>query len=178
MNPEISIRIAMADDLPLIEDLAKRIWPQTYKEILTSQQMDYMMEQIYSSASLQRQFHQQQHTFLVVEFNNQPVGFAAYSLVQDNGIYKLHKIYIDPTIQGKGIGKATIRFITDSLQARQATALQLNVNRYNKARFFYEKLGFVIIREEDIDIGNGYYMNDYVMELPVIPNPPEGFYVK
>ena len=29
---------------------------------------------------------------------------------------------------------------------------------------FYEKLGFQIIKEEDVDIGNGYFMNDYIME--------------
>jgi ribosomal protein S18 acetylase RimI-like enzyme len=41
----------------------------------------------------------------------------------------------------------------------------VNVNRHNKALHFYEKYGFKIIREEDIDIGEGYFMNDYVMEL-------------
>jgi hypothetical protein len=41
------------------------------------------------------------------------------------------------------------------------------VNRYNKAKDFYEKAGFKIIETVDIEIGNGFYMNDYVMELPL-----------
>lgn len=45
-----------------------------------------------------------------------------------------------------------------------ATVLELNVNRQNKARIFYEKFGFVIVEEKDIPIGNGYFMNDYVMQ--------------
>ncbi len=53
------------------------------------------------------------------------------------------------------------------LQPLGGTALQLNVNRSNKARFFYEKLGFNVVREEDIDIGNNYFMNDFVMEKKV-----------
>jgi len=55
--------------------------------------------------------------------------------------------------------------VVNSVKGMSATSLTLNVNRHNKARFFYEKYGFVIIGEEDIDIGEGYFMNDYIMEL-------------
>jgi ribosomal protein S18 acetylase RimI-like enzyme len=47
---------------------------------------------------------------------------------------------------------------------KNAKALQLQVNRFNKAKEFYEKLGFTVIKTADFDIGNGYFMNDYVME--------------
>ena len=43
-------------------------------------------------------------------------------------------------------------------------ALTLNVNRFNKAIDFYLKNGFKIIKEENIEIGNGFLMEDYVME--------------
>ena len=166
MNPELSIRTATEEDIPLIGQLAHRIWPPTYKDILTPGQMEYMLEYIYSPGSLQNQMKQQQHTFLVMELHHNPVGFAAWSLVENPGIYKLHKLYVDSSIQGKGIGKATIDFIVGQLQKKgNATTLRLNVNRYNKARFFYERLGFAVKREEDVDIGNGYFMKDYVMEL-------------
>jgi ribosomal protein S18 acetylase RimI-like enzyme len=45
--------------------------------------------------------------------------------------------------------------------------LLLNVNRENPALGFYKKKGFEVIKTEDIDIGNGYFMNDYVMRLKV-----------
>jgi Acetyltransferases len=81
------------------------------------------------------------------------------------GIYKLHKIYVLPYNQGKGTGKFVITEIIRAISRKGGKGLQLNVNRNNKAKDFYEKMGFVVIREEDIDIGNGYFMNDYVMEI-------------
>lgn len=166
MISELTIRFATAEDIPLIEQLAQQIWPAAYKEILSPEQSAYMMELIYSPASLQKQLVQQQHTFLIISFHNQPIGFASYSPLDKPGIYKLHKIYVDSSIRGKGIGKAIIDFIVNEIKGN-ANALWLNVNRYNKARFFYEKIGFNIIKEEDIDIGNNYFMNDYVMELKI-----------
>lgn len=167
MIPGLAIRFATTGDIPLLVQLANHIWRDAYKEILSPAQSDYMMDLIYSPASLQQQMEQQQHTFLIIEWEGKPIGFASYSPINGSGLYKLHKIYVDAGIRGKGIGKAIIDFVIGQIQPA-ATALRLNVNRYNKARFFYEKLGFVIIKEEDIDIGNNYFMNDYVMEKPIL----------
>ncbi len=171
MSDELVIRFAAIDDVPLIGYLAQQIWPGTYKEILNPGQVDYMMNMNYSPAALDRQISDQRHQFLIVELNEEPVGFASYSKV-GQGIYKLHKIYVHPKTQGKGIGKALVDFIIEQLQETDpaAATLQLNVNRYNKAKHFYERLGFAVVREEDIDIGNNYFMNDYVMEKPVRVN--------
>lgn len=80
------------------------------------------------------------------------------------GIFKLHKIYVLANQQGKGTGKFIINYIINDIKTKGAVVLQLQVNRYNKARDFYEKLGFLVTEEADFDIGNGYFMNDYVME--------------
>ena len=61
-----------------------------------------------------------------------------------------------------------IDFTQSDIRGKNATALQLNVNRINKARFFYERLGFSVTREEDTDIGHDYFMNDFVMEKPLV----------
>ncbi len=163
MNNELSIRFAELDDLNAIGFLAQQIWPQTYGKILEPAQLSYMMNLIYSPASLRRQIIEDRHQFLVVEDNEEPVGFASYSLIGEPGVYKLQKIYVLPDRQGKGMGKAILDFILGEIIPQGAVALQLNVNRYNKARDFYERMGFSVIREEDIDIGQGYFMNDYVM---------------
>jgi GNAT superfamily N-acetyltransferase len=65
--------------------------------------------------------------------------------------------------QGKGVGKLFINAIIDAVKTAGGTILELDVNRYNNARFFYEKQGFTIYKEKDVDIGNGYFMNDYEM---------------
>lgn len=149
--------------LPEIQNLANIIWPATYSELITPQQVDYMMELIYSRSSLEKQI-EKGHQFIVAYDEEKAVAFASYSAKENNAsIYKLHKIYILPDQQGKGIGKQLINYIIQDIAP--ASSLQLNVNRNNKALQFYQKIGFKIITEEDIDIGGGFYMNDYVMEL-------------
>ena len=102
-----------------------------------------------------------------MEEEEEPIGFASWSPAAGPGVYKLHKLYVLPGRQGKGLGKAILEFISEDIAPLGARVLKLNVNRHNKARRFYEKLGFTVIGEEDIDIGNNYFMNDYVMEKRV-----------
>jgi ribosomal protein S18 acetylase RimI-like enzyme len=106
------------------------------------------------------------HEFVLVYEDEEPVAFASYSLIQP-GVFKLHKLYVLNAAQGKGIGQSLLDALTKTMRAMNGRTLRLNVNRYNSARKFYEKLGFVVTGEEDIDIGNGYFMNDYVMEKSI-----------
>lgn len=162
----ITIRLANADDLTTVERLAREIWPGTYGDILSAEQLEYMLDLIYNNAALRKQMTDQQHTFLMAEQDGEPVAFAAYSTVEP-GISKLHKIYVHQKTQGQGIGKFLIDHIVGQLRIQHIHTLRLNVNRQNKARFFYEKLGFIVAKEEDIDIGRGYFMVDYVMEKKI-----------
>ncbi|MFI5133501.1 MAG: GNAT family N-acetyltransferase [Chitinophagales bacterium] len=159
----LKIRNASADDIPLIRELTFKVWPQTYAAILSSQQIDYMLEQMYGESSLQKQMAEGSE-FLIVYDDNEPAGFASFQETAPQ-VWKLHKIYILSNQQGKGTGKFVLDHIINEIKKKNAKALQLQVNRYNKAKSFYEKLGFVVIEEADFDIGNGYFMNDYVMQL-------------
>lgn len=161
----LSLRRAYEKDIPLIRDLSFKVWPQTYSTILSEEQIRYMLEMMYSSSALSKQM-KERHEFIIVSDGNEAVGFASFSL-QEPSVYKLHKIYILPAVQGKGAGRFVITEILKAIARKGGKALQLNVNRNNKAKEFYSRLGFEIIREEDIDIGNGYFMNDYVMEKKI-----------
>lgn len=161
--PVLTIQKAEAEDIELIRSLCMEVWPQTYASILTAEQIQYMLQQVYSPAALQQQLDEGQ-TFLIVYNAGIPIGFASYSEVAER-VFKLHKIYVLHIHQGRGVGKFIIQYVLDEIVQKGAKALQLNVNRNNSAKAFYEKLGFRVIRTEDIDIGNGYQMNDYVMEL-------------
>lgn len=166
----IELRTAGENDIPAIQKIAQSTWPVTYGPILPQQQLDYMLELIYSTEALNAQFQKGHHFLLATEGNN-AVGFASYGLIEKkeaNTVFKLHKIYIDPAQQGKGVGKLLLDMVINAIKQAGATQLILNVNRFNKARNFYEKLGFTVIAEEDIDIGNGYFMNDYVMGMGLI----------
>jgi GNAT superfamily N-acetyltransferase len=167
MDETLLIRPADLDDINTIGFLAQQIWPDTYGAILPPEQLKYMMKQIYSPRSLRRQMIDERHQFLIVEQTEDPIGFASWSVMSDPGIFKLHKLYVLPGRQGKGLGRTLLRFIFETIRPEGATRLRLNVNRFNKARQFYERMGFAVIGEEDIDIGHGYFMNDFIMEMAV-----------
>ena len=163
----ISIKEAGLKDLPVINNLAHAIWPAAYCEILSPAQLTYMLNKIYALTFLENQLLNLHHNFIVAYDENVPIGFASFSPKEEEvSVFHLHKIYILPHEQGSGTGKMLLDYVINAIKKRGATALTLNVNRYNKARYFYEKRGFTIAHEVDIDIGEGYYMNDYIMELP------------
>lgn len=163
--PVLTIRNASAKDVPLIRSLAQRIWPQTYQSIISKAQITYMMNLMYSETSLREQIEKGSQ-FIITYNTGIPVGFAAFSEVEQT-IWKLHKIYVLHSQQGKGTGRFIIEQVINDIKPKGATALRLNVNRNNSAKIFYEKIGFEVISSEDIDIGNGYFMNDYVMEKKI-----------
>jgi GNAT superfamily N-acetyltransferase len=103
-------------------------------------------------------------TFLLLYQEQTPIGYASYQSLQASH-FKLHKLYVLPHVQGKGAGRI---FLTDLLQRIKelgAHTLELQVNRYNKAVGFYQQMGFTIRETADIEIGNGFYMNDYIMQI-------------
>jgi len=170
------ISVATYNQLPIIKELAYQIWPIAYGDILSNRQLDYMLDLIYSIESLENQINKKQ-VFLLVSFENEYVGFASYELNFEDEKHKeiennlnqvktkIHKLYILPQIQGNGIGKKIIDYIKDIAIFNENSSIILNVNRFNKAKDFYLKYGFKITKEIKINIGNGYIMDDYVMEL-------------
>jgi GNAT superfamily N-acetyltransferase len=157
------VKTASLTDIPLIRELNLQVWPQTYAAILSPAQIDYMLEMMYSEASLKKQMTEDGCLFVIIYNEDRPVGFASFAK-EENTTWKLHKIYVLPDQQGKGTGKFLLNYIIDEIKKAGGTSLLLQVNRYNKAREFYERLGFSVIKIADFDIGNGYFMNDYVME--------------
>lgn len=162
----MTISVATKEQLPIVQELAYKIWPVTYGDILSKEQFDYMMEMMYSIDSLEQQLPTK--PFLLVEDEDQFIGFVSYEINWEHtSKTKIHKLYVLPTIQGKGIGKFLINHIKELALKAQNSALILTVNRFNKAKDFYLKQGFHIVEEKQFPIGNGYIMDDYVMELPI-----------
>ena len=161
------IRNAVAADAAVIVDIANKTWWPTYAQILTTEQIQYMLNVIYDVDKISQQIENAIQEFLILEEDGQPVAFAAYSpREEDAEIYKLHKLYCLPQTQGKGYGKTLIDAVADKVRNAGKQILELNVNRHNQAMGFYEKMGFSIAYEEDIPIGP-YWMNDYVMRKMV-----------
>jgi len=160
----IEVEKADINDFELIHELAQNVWPQTYKDILTAEQIDYMFSMMYSREAYTDQIAVKGHHFLIIKEDDRYLGFASYELNYHYETTKIHKIYILPEAQGKGAGRILLSKIEDIAKRNGNTRLSLNVNRFNPAIYFYEKTGFVKAGQEDIDIGNGYLMEDYIME--------------
>ncbi|RZK64772.1 MAG: GNAT family N-acetyltransferase [Pedobacter sp.] len=160
----ITLRKAKEQDIEVIRAIAATTWPSTYLDIIGQEQIDYMLDKMYSKGELLGQLLEG-HIFIIAEDNENQFGFAGYSIIDhEERIYKLHKLYVLPSAHGKGVGKILINEVFNQVKDAGATALQLNVNKHNKAKDFYLKGGFSIKESVKLDIGEGYFMDDYVME--------------
>lgn len=167
----MEIQVARIEHLPIIQKIAFDTWPVTYGHLMSKEQFTFMLNWMYSLESLQQQFTSGQ-IFLLATENEKSYGFASFELnYKGLSKTKIHKLYILPDSQGKGVGKLLVQKIKESALANRNTTLTLNVKRDNQALAFYNRIGFQIIADEDIDIGHGFMMRDYVLELNLENNP-------
>lgn len=163
-----TIRKADIGDCELIHELAWKIFPETYKDILTPEQKDYMMEWMYSLDNINKQMTEEGHVYLLAYQGERCVGYVSVQ-PQETDLYHLQKIYVLPEMQGTGCGRFLFDNAIKYIKTLHPTpcTMELNVNRYNKALAFYEHMGMKKVRSGDFPIGNGYYMNDYIMALDI-----------
>lgn len=166
----MEIRKATLADIPAIRAIADVAFRETYKDILSQEQMEYMMQWMYSEDSLRRQMTEEANTFYIVD----GMGYVSFRPdgKTDDGMlrYHLEKLYVMPENQGTGLGRVLFERVVAEVKSLSGShaVIELNVNRYNKALQFYEHIGMRRARMGDFPIGNGYYMNDYVMSLDVV----------
>ena len=166
----ITVRTVESADLQVVHDMAEVVFRQTYKDILSPEQMEYMMEMMYSLPNLNKQLEDGHHYYLASDGEDH-CGYVSVQYQEQDGeikVFHLHKIYVMPQWQGKGIGKLLFdHVVTHVMNAKgeSPARIELNVNRYNKAVDFYRHLGMQVLLEEDFPIGNGFYKTDYIMGL-------------
>lgn len=160
-------RKAVITDIPTIQQIAEETWRPTYGHILTEEQTLYMLDMMYAEEVLRKQI-EGNVDFFMVEESGVAVGYFAIEQMEEKHA-KLHKIYLSPKKKSAGIGSAIIQFLKKWGLERGIQTIELNVNKYNSAVTFYEKMGFERLREMVLDIGQGYVMDDYVMQLRLLP---------
>lgn len=161
----IKIIEANITDITHIQAIAREAWPATFKDILSPEQIDYMMQMMYSSDALVEQLSKLNHRFLLAQEEGCYVGYISFETnYRQQHKTKIHKIYLLPGTQGKGIGRKLFEEVSALALQHADHILSLNVNRENKAINFYKKIGFTVIGQENIAIGKGFLMEDYIME--------------
>lgn len=154
-------------EIGLIQQLAHKIWWAHYPEIIGERQVEYMLERFYSFDALEKQMAEGQ-VFFFIKTEMMDSGFIAVTAM-DKGKYFINKFYVDLDQHNKGVGTATFSALLNELSDVQEIQLQVNRMNYKPINFYF-KLGFVIDRVADFDIGDGYFMNDFVMKWKSITN--------
>jgi GNAT superfamily N-acetyltransferase len=174
---QMMLRPATLSDRALIRSISERTWPSTYGHIISQKQIDFMLDWMYSDASLEKQMNSGCE-FYIANLNGADIGFCSVSPDDEKdasdqmnekteGVraHKLNKLYVLPSAQGTGAGKALLNQAIEVAKAAGSSSIFLQVNKHNDAYSFYLKQGFIKEAEFKFDIGNGFYMDDYVMRL-------------
>jgi len=155
---------AMEEHLPAISELAGVIWRACYPGIITHAQIDYMLARMYSLDVLRDEIRSQSIRYDQLLVDGKPAGFASYGPTSEPGVVKLHKLYLLPEMQGRGLGSRLLQHVEREVRAGTGRRLILSVNKRNtRAITAYQRNGFVIAESVVTDIGGGFVMDDYVM---------------
>ena len=154
---------ATPTDYVAIRSVAHRTWPDTFAAILSPAQIEYMLEMMYSETAIREQVAGG-HVFHLLRVRDETIGYVSHQTDYLPGTTKIHKIYLLPANQGKGYGRVMIDHVEQIARTADQSVLRLDVNYENEAIGFYEYLGFRKIERCNTDIGNGYLMEDWVME--------------
>ncbi|HEX2616842.1 MAG TPA: GNAT family N-acetyltransferase [Flavobacteriales bacterium] len=157
------IREASSADIPGIQAIAQEAWPVAYAGIISPAQITYMLDLMYGTAALEEQFGPKGHRFLLAVLEYRIIGFAGFEHHYLPGRSRLHKLYVTPRVLGTGAGHALLEAVLAEARQQGDTSIELNVNKHNRAKDFYARHGFTIERNEVLDIGQGYVMDDHVM---------------
>ena len=156
---------AELEDISTIQDLAKRSWEVAYADILKQEQIDYMLDLMYSEEALTKHFENPNYHYYLIQEDDQFLGFVGFEFHLEPETTKLHRIYFLKEAQGKGFGKKALKFVINETKKIDNKRVILTVNKNNSAKKFYESQGFKIYDEAISDIGNGYVMDDFLMEF-------------
>ena len=164
----LTIRRAVETDCGLIRSLADEVFPATYREIITSSQMDYMMKWMYAPEVLRREMRTGVAWF-IASSDGEPCGYLSVQQEAEE-LFHLQKIYVLPGFQGLHIGSFLFRHAISYIRSihPEPCLMRLNVNRDNtRAVEFYQRMGMRTLERGDFHIGHGYYMTDYIMGLDI-----------
>ncbi len=159
---KLQFRQATAEDIPLINELAQKIWREHYPAIISMEQIEFMLLNRYSTRAIEEGMKSGEKYFLAYS-GNMAVAYA--SIEWKDEFYYLHKFYLDVSKHRSGIGKQFFDYLLSQIDSSKPIKLQVNRTNY-KAINFYFKVGFIIETVGDFDIGGGYFMNDFVMRRP------------
>lgn len=171
---EVALFPVFPEEAGKISDMAAEIWPSAYRGIISEPQIEFMLRWMYSPSTLIEEMTREQILYFWIISDDGKAGFLATGPSSDEMTrYQLHKFYLLPGHQGKGIGGRAMELLVEHLGQLPARRLELRVNRHNaRAIAFYRKHEFEVFAEDCRKIGGGFVMDDFLM-CRFIPGDPE-----
>lgn len=163
----ISFKKATTNDIELIRELAEKSWESAYSEILSHEQIEYMLSTMYSEKEISTQMKNPDYQYFLIFDESILVGFIGFQFHYEESTTKLHRLYLLSEYKGKGIGKKAMNLLKEKVAETSDSRIILNVNKNNPAKKIYESQGFTIYDEGIFDIGNGFVMDDFLMEIKI-----------
>ncbi len=159
-------------DIPELRADAREIWMQCYPGIISNEQIEYMLNWMYSEDTIRREIEHENINYYFIFHEGAKLGFCSLGPYPGKaGRVKLHKLYIYPEFHGKGLGSASLIKIFDLARKQGYESICLNVNKNNHSAIkAYKRSGFIVETSVVNDIGNGYVMDDYVMIKSLLPS--------
>lgn len=151
-------------DIPLIKEIAEKSWRKHYPGIISNEQIEYMLEQMYSEKEVKTHFENPNYHYYLLVDNDTPLGIMGFENHYQPNTTKLHRIYLLVEAKGKGLGKFALNFLKEQVKESGDQRIILAVNKQNPSYHFYISQGFKTYEEGIFEIGNGYVMDDYLME--------------
>ncbi|OPA73576.1 GNAT family N-acetyltransferase [Paenibacillus selenitireducens] len=160
-------KVDSEEEISLLAQLASEIWYEYFVCIISNEQIDYMVEKFQSVHAITDQITNQGYEYYFMNVNGNPIGYLGIKQEEDKLF--LSKFYLQKEHRGKGYASQAMEFLVGICKVRRLGMIWLTVNRYNDATIaVYEKKGFRTVRTQVADIGNGYVMDDNIMEKKIV----------
>ncbi len=166
---KLTIRPVLEEEIPALAAMAKEIWEEHFTPIIGSAQVAYMLDKFQSAHAIREAIQKEGYQYYFFCLDDEAVGYLGIVPKEDGSLF-LSKIYLKKAYRGRKIARAGIEFLAALCREKGLNKIWLTCNRENKNSVAaYQKMGFVIAYEQDADIGNGFVMNDYIMEKQILP---------
>lgn len=159
--------VTSAEDREQLAALANKIWHEYWPALIGTKQTDYMVEKFQSLSAIERDIREcaYEYWFLHASEDGHLAGYTGGRVETETNRFFISKIYLLASERGKGFARQTIKFYEDLCRERELAALYLTVNKHNDLGVrAYLGTGFKIIDSVETNIGNGFIMDDYIME--------------
>ena len=166
MNHIEIISVTTTKQMEKVEELGRQVWHEHYTPIIGAEQVAYMLNKFQSFKAIENQINKEGYTYYLLKAGAQYAGYGAIKIAE--GKLFLSKLYVDKAYRNQRIGHNMMEFLVEFCKEKTLDKIWLTVNKDNKHSIAaYEKFGFVKVDEQVADIGNGYVMDDYIMEKKI-----------